>query len=103
MGEPGATPEQNALRELAEELGAEPVELIPLGTMHPDTGLAAGYVHLFAARIDTVGPVERAEAIRRAVRLPFPEAESMAADGRITCGFTLAVLYRARLAGLPAV
>ncbi|MDH6145400.1 ADP-ribose pyrophosphatase [Kitasatospora sp. GP30] len=99
-GEPGADDEQNARRELAEELGARADELLPLGRLHPDTGLVAGHVVLYAARLTGHGEVERAEGIRRAVRFSFAEAEQLVADGRITDGFTVAVLYRARLAGL---
>jgi ADP-ribose pyrophosphatase len=99
-GERGDDDERNARRELFEELGAEASELIPLGPLHPDTGLVAGHVVLYAARVSGYGEVEREEGIRRAVRFSFAEAERLVGEGRITDGFTLAALYRARLAGL---
>ncbi|MFC0599287.1 NUDIX hydrolase [Streptomyces palmae] len=101
-------PAADAARELAEETGEEAVELVPLGELHPDTGLLAASVRLYAAHLATrtrqpeepgvrgAGP----EAIRRTVLVTAAEAERMMADGRITDGFTLAVLTRARLAGL---
>ncbi|MEU2438360.1 hypothetical protein ABZ595_19560 [Streptomyces rubradiris] len=50
--------------------------------------------------MDGVGKLEAGEGVRRAGTVTLAEAEETAADGRITDGFTLAVLYRARLAGL---
>ncbi|MFB0615730.1 NUDIX hydrolase [Streptomyces sp. AGS-58] len=100
FGDPGATPEQNVTRELREEILATPTAVFPLGELHPDTGLLGHKVALYAARVDGVGEVERGEAIRRAITVTAAEAEEMVADGRITDGFTVAALYRARLAGV---
>ncbi|GGY67838.1 hypothetical protein GCM10010300_08570 [Streptomyces olivaceoviridis] len=100
FGEPGATPTENVTRELREEIATTPTEVIPLGELHPDTGLLAHEVLLYAASVDGIGAVERGEAIHRAVTVTPAEAEEMVADGRITDGFTIAALYRARLAGV---
>lgn len=100
FGDPGATGEENVARELREEIGATPTRVTALGTVHPDTGLLAQRVELYAAFVDGVGELETGEAIGRAVVLPVREAEAMVADGAITDGFTIAALYRARLAGL---
>ncbi|QNJ41350.1 NUDIX hydrolase [Streptomyces buecherae] len=51
MGEPGATGADSAARELREEIGARATELVPLGDVHPDTGLLGSRVQLFAARV----------------------------------------------------
>ncbi|MEV4923239.1 NUDIX hydrolase [Streptomyces roseoverticillatus] len=100
MGAPGATGAESAVRELAEEIGAEATEWISLGRLHPDTGLLGDHVELFAARIDGFGPPETSEGIRRIVTRPWPEVSEMVAAGEITCGFTIAVLTRALLNGL---
>ncbi|KMS91196.1 NUDIX hydrolase [Streptomyces flaveolus] len=100
FGHPGATPTENVTRELREEIAATPTAVIPLGELHPDTGLLAHKVSLYAACVDRIGPVEKGEAIHRAVTVTPAEAEEMVADGRITDGFTVAALYRARLAGV---
>ena len=102
FGAPGLSAGENAAKELREEIGAEALEFVPLGELHPDSGTTADRVSLFAARIDGIGALERAEAIRRYVTVPFAEAEAMVGDGRITDAFTIAVLMRARLAGLTA-
>ncbi|MFC5145860.1 NUDIX hydrolase [Streptomyces aureoversilis] len=100
MGAPGATGAENAVRELAEEIGADATELISLGHMHPDSGLIADRVELFAARIDGFGSPETSEGIRRIVPRPWPEVAEMVATGEIACGFTIAVITRALLNGL---
>jgi ADP-ribose pyrophosphatase len=99
-GTEGLDDETNAAKELREEIGAGARELIALGTVHPDTGILAQPVALYAARIDTVGEVEHAEGIRGLRAVPFADAEEMAATGQITDGFTIAALFRARRAGL---
>ncbi|MFF7729244.1 NUDIX hydrolase [Streptomyces sp. NPDC008001] len=100
MGAPGATGEESAVRELAEEIGAQPLELISLGRLHPDTGLLGDHVELFAARIGGFGSPETSEGIRRIVTRPWPDVAEMIATGAITCAFTIAVLTRALLNGL---
>ncbi|WP_327309727.1 NUDIX hydrolase (plasmid) [Streptomyces sp. NBC_01298] len=101
-GSPGLDGEENAAKELQEEVGASPRELISLGTLHPDTGILASEVELYAARIDAVGDLESGEGVRRARTVSFAEAEQMAESGRITDAFTIAALFRARRAGLAA-
>ncbi|WP_329039627.1 NUDIX hydrolase [Streptomyces sp. NBC_00178] len=100
FGTPGLPAPENAAKELREEIGAEAREVIPLGDVHPDSGTTADRVALFAARIDRIGTLQKAEAIRTHLTVPFAEAEAMVGDGRITDAFTIAVLMRARLAGL---
>ncbi|MFD6471089.1 NUDIX hydrolase [Streptomyces goshikiensis] len=101
-GTAGLDGEENAAKECQEEIGAPPRELISLGTLHPDTGILASEVELFAARIDAVGELEHGVGIRRARTVAFAEAEQMAESGRITDAFTIAALFRARRAGLSA-
>ncbi|GAA3002665.1 NUDIX hydrolase [Streptomyces fulvorobeus] len=100
FGTAGLSDEENAAKELREEIGAVPDEVIPLGEVHPDTGLSSHRVSLFAARISGTGPLDKAEGIRRCLTVPFAEAEAMVGDGRITDAFTIAALMRARLAGV---
>ncbi|MFJ6798260.1 NUDIX hydrolase [Streptomyces sp. NPDC091268] len=100
FGTGGLTDRANAAKEIAEEIGAAVSELVPLGVLHPDTGMVGDRVLLFAARIDAVGALATGEGIRSALTVPFAEAEAMVADGRITDAFTMAALLRARLAGL---
>ncbi|MGW1073669.1 NUDIX hydrolase [Streptomyces sp. NPDC002537] len=100
MGEPGATGAETAVRELAEELGTRATEVIPLGLVHPDSGLLGDHVELFAARVERTGELDAAEGIRRTVTRPWPEVADMIDRGDITCAFTIAAFTRARLRGL---
>nr|WP_241267567.1 NUDIX hydrolase [Streptomyces scabichelini] len=100
FGEPGATEEENVARELDEELTTRTDKVISLGELHPDTGLLAHRVKLYAAYVERIGDLERGEGIRQAVSVSLDEAEDMVRNGEITDSFTIAVLYRARLAGL---
>ncbi|MCX4982420.1 NUDIX hydrolase [Streptomyces sp. NBC_00572] len=102
FGTRGLSSAENAAKEVDEEIGARVEELIPLGELHPDSGMTGDRVLLFAARIDAIGRLAEAEAIRRSLTIPFAEAEGMIADGRITDAFTIATMTRARLAGLTA-
>ncbi|MET7616999.1 NUDIX hydrolase [Streptomyces sp. NPDC005408] len=103
FGTSGLGGEQNAAKELREEIGAGVRELIPLGAIHPDAGALGDRVLLYAARIDAIGDLAHGEGIRSTLTLPFAEAEEMVGDGRIMDAFTIAVLSRARLAGLADV
>ncbi|MFD5423256.1 NUDIX hydrolase [Streptomyces sp. NPDC127069] len=100
FGTRGLADTENAAKELREEIGAEVLELVPLGAVHPDTGVTGDRVLLYAARIGGIGRLAVGEGIRSTRTVPFAEAEAMVLDGSITDGFTLAALFRARLAGL---
>lgn len=102
MGESGEDGPANAIRELEEELGVRAGELIPLGSVHADSGLLGGHAELYAARIPGVGTLDAAEGIRRAVVMPFSRVEELIGQGEITDGFTIAVVTRVRLAGVFA-
>jgi ADP-ribose pyrophosphatase len=94
------TPGESARRELDEETGSRAEELIPLGSVHPDTGLIGGSVALYAARIGGVGLPAAGEGIRRVEARPWREVERMIGAGEITDSFTIAAFTRARCAGL---
>ncbi|WP_328676294.1 NUDIX hydrolase [Streptomyces sp. NBC_00322] len=100
FGTRGLAGEQNAAKELREEIGADVRELIPLGAVHPDSGAVGDRVLLYAARIDAIGALALGEGIRRTLTVSFAEAEEMVGDGRIMDAFTIVVLSRARLAGV---
>lgn len=97
FGSPGSTPEEDARRELAEEIGAVPRTLDRLGVVHPDTGMTAGAVHLFLAEIDGVGAVDTEEGIDAVKIVPADELGRMIRDNEIDDGFTMAAYLRALL------
>jgi 8-oxo-dGTP pyrophosphatase MutT (NUDIX family) len=50
--DPGESPEAAMVRELSEETGFRPVELIPLGVLAPDTGRLANQLFCYFARVE---------------------------------------------------
>ena len=93
------TRRDEAERELLEEIGARPVELVDLGELHSTTGCLDEEHQLYLARIEALGTADRHEAIESIKVLPIPAVERMIADGQITDGPTLALFLRARLRG----
>jgi len=93
------TRRDEAERELFEEIGARPIELIDLGELHSTTGCLDEEHQLYLARIEALGAADRHEAIESIKVLSIPTVERMIADGEITDGPTLALLLRAKLRG----
>jgi ADP-ribose pyrophosphatase len=93
------TAEEEAGRELVEEVGAIPRELVDLGELHATTGCLDEWHQMYLARIDGVGTPDRHEAITEIKVLPVATVEQMIAAGRITDAPTLALFLRARLRG----
>jgi ADP-ribose diphosphatase len=93
------TATEEAERELLEEIGAKPSELIDLGELHSTTGCLDEAHQLYLARITAVGAPDKHESIESIKVLPIPAVERLIADGQITDGPTLALFLRARLRG----
>ena len=94
------THEDEARRELQEEIGARVVEMIDLGLLHSTTGCLDEMHHLYMARIDGIGVPDKHEAIVALRSFTVDETAAKIADGTITDGPTLAAFLRARLRGL---
>ena len=91
--EPGLTPEENAEKELKEELGVrgENISSIQeIGSCHPDSGLTSALVRYFI--VDLQGPRPEAvtghEGIRSGRWLTRQELTAMLRNGQITDGMT---------------
>ena len=100
--EDGETAEDCARREMVEELGVAPSELIHAVNFMPSTGWLAEEAHLFIGRVDSSALPDHAGAANEAeFTEPFavsPDAALRAVDeGRIVNGFTiLGLLWFAR-------
>jgi ADP-ribose pyrophosphatase len=99
FGEPGTSWEDNARRELQEEIGANPIQVVDLGYLHTNTGISSERVQLVFARIQSLGGPEQAEGIAAIVTLSIAQLEDRIAGGIITDSFTIAAYARARLRG----
>lgn len=99
FGIEGST-EENARRELEEEIGGIASRLVSLGLIHPDTGMSSQRVALFYADVASHGQPEVKEAITEILPTPVPEFERMIREDEITDSFTLAAYARAKVCGL---
>jgi ADP-ribose pyrophosphatase len=95
-----ASSEEDAKRELEEEINATASRLTPLGQVHPDTGMSSGLVALFYAELEAYGYPETDEAITEIFLIPLLDFERMIRENEITDGFTLAAYARAKALGL---
>lgn len=100
FGTLGVSGRDTAGMELSEEIGAKVLGLHYLGEVHPDTGLLAQAVLLYMARIDEIGTLDQHEGIREAKAMTVSDVERHIRAGNLRDGFTLAAMYRARLANL---
>jgi len=96
----GESPEDCVRRELEEEIGYRAGALTPLGWIWTTPGFTDERIWLFLAR-DLAeaegGTRHEADEILQVERLPFAEAVSLAARGRITDSKTVVTLLRAAI------
>lgn len=98
FGEDGLSAEENARKELCEEIGAEGISgLRKLGSLTPDSGISANVVDVYSCAIDGYDPTMRDEGIIRILELSPEQLRDMIAAGEITDGFTLSAfaMYKA--------
>lgn len=96
----GEEPEDNARREVSEEIQADVVELVLLGRLHSDPGMTTSQVDCFAAVCRSVGAPQAAEGITDLLLVTPEEVDALVAAGKVTDALTLAALFIARLKGL---
>ena len=98
--EPSQSPEENAYRELQEEIGAIPKNLIFLGNSIADTAWGTGDVYLFYAEVDQIGNLQEEEGIKEYFLVTFSELLDLIKDNKIHDGFTLSAITKAIAKGL---
>ena len=99
-GEPGMSIQDNAKKEIIEEISGTIGKLIELGEFYNNTGFEANSVSLLFAELSSVGKPEINEGIKSIVRLSVSEFEHWIENGTITDGFTIAAYTKAKLKGL---
>ena len=97
-----ADPAGEARRELLEETGLQPVELIDLGMIHPNSAVLATRIALYAAKCKPNAARPAIDGHEQLELKWFAIEDAMAAvdTGRIADAITLSALLRARLRGL---
>jgi len=100
FGVDGQTNEENATRELAEEIGGEVKELHSLGVIAVDSGIGNIFASLFFAELQgELKSSESDEGIDKIMLVSIKEFLCMIRDGEIYDSFTLAATVRAVLQG----
>ena len=100
--EPGSSVEETVRHELREELGAEPAELHAMGEIHTNSGLLAGAVRVFWARLSGYpgrAPSERTEALGAVHAYDRAGLADAVRSGAIRDGVTLAAIALAQAHG----
>ncbi|MPM72377.1 Methanol dehydrogenase activator [bioreactor metagenome] len=96
--EEGEEPAAGALRELREETGAVPDELLPMGKILPSPGCLGEELYLFLARGLTMGEARPDEdEFLRLERIPMEELAHRCLRGEIEDGKTVAAVLKAKL------
>ncbi|MBN2031957.1 MAG: NUDIX hydrolase [Deltaproteobacteria bacterium] len=101
--ETGDTPETAARRELLEETGFEPKEMIFLGSVHPNPAFLTNRCHTYLAKDVvrvTIQEQDEKEDIEVEVR-SLEEIPRLIRDGEITHALVLAAFYRYYMEYLP--
>lgn len=91
-----ANKQQDAMRELTEEIGASGISLTDLGEMYPDAGASNGRVALFLAYVEAYGKPEQVEGIKEICPVGISEFEQMISDSVLDDGYLLAAYARAK-------
>lgn len=90
FAEPNSTPQENAVRELQEEIGAVVTKSpVPLGRIAPDSGLTGGCAFVFMVEVDEYRTSSGHEGIKEIIEVSKAELSTMILEGRIDDGFTL--------------
>lgn len=100
FGTEGLSSEENAHKELEEEIGATISRLVSLGRVYPDTGAVSEYNDFFYAKVESYGELEADEGIIELLPTALPEFERMIRENEMTDGFTLTAYALAKAKGL---
>ncbi len=100
----GGAPEDSAVAELVEELGAAPADLLPLGWLTPDSGLLGSQVRAFYARYEEPATTPQdADEVAEVSWVPWADLRRRVRSGELRDGFTLGVLALADAHGVGGV
>lgn len=100
LGVKGLSGEENARKELTEELGAIVSHLLPIGKLEEGPGLTSTPAELFYAEIESYGDVNQQEGITEVLQVKVSEFERMMRDGEITDSYALIAYLQAKLQNL---
>ena len=92
FAEAGISGEDNARKELLEELGCQANHVSCLGSIVADSGLCGEAVGIYLCRIDNWETKYGYEGIQNTISLTLSQLQQMIATGHITDGYTLSAV-----------
>ena len=95
--------EDNAIKEIEEEIDGRVEELVDLGNYQSNTGMERTNVKLFMAKLSAFGSPDLSEGIEKIHLVDVERLEQMIVEGEITDGFSIASYTRAKLMGVLPV
>ncbi len=96
-GMKGLSGEENACRELAEEIGATASRLVLIGGLEEGPGLTGEPAELFYADVDSYRGLNAQDCIAELLQVEVPEFERMIRESEITDSFTIIAYLDAKL------
>lgn len=99
FGDPGQSPQEQAIAEMEEETGSQVERIEPLGELSINTGMEGNRTQVFLAWISSIGGMQKNEGIFDHKLVSPEEMNSMIADGEINDGFTLSAYAMANASG----
>lgn len=99
FGEAGLSPEENARKEIREELQCSAGDFVRLGTVVADSGLCGEKITVFRCNVDAPQIEEGYEEIASYIELTGEELSDKIRQGEINDGFTLSALTLLREKG----
>lgn len=97
FSDPGLLPEENAIKEVFEEIGGKVSKLESCGSIISDTGLTGGEVHIFTCNLESIGNVSSEEGIKEYKLLSLAEIEELIYKGIIKDSFTISAISKIRI------
>lgn len=92
FGERGLAAEENAKKELHEEIGAEVTSAYFLGEMTPDSGGQSTVVSVYCCEVSSYDSKKREEGIESILEVGLDELNQLISEGKVRDGFTLSAL-----------
>lgn len=99
FGEPGISAEQNAEKEIREEIEGAIASIADMGVIHPDAGMTNNFARLFFAELVSCGKTEKREGISQICLLDAESLKAAVRKGDITDAYTVSAVAKAMLFG----
>lgn len=97
FSEPAILPEENAIKEVFEEIGGKISKLDCCGSVISDTGLTGGEVYVFICKLESIGDLLREEGIEGYKLLSLEEIEELIYKGVIRDSFTISAISKIKI------